>query len=601
MANKILKIVQYLLLLVIIVTLGYGIYGQIYLADEKTEDMSFCQPLDTIWYRVWADGTREEIKVPSSQKMKDVKVDIVETVLYDEIDKGACISFLSSKQDIKIYIDGQLRESYSTKDTRLFGKTSVGKYIFVELDSEDAGKVLRIEMSSDSKYLGTVKQVYYGDKLGIWMKYVKSNLASLVIPIISLFIAFATIVVSIIYNLRTKKTVSVFYYALAVMLMSLWILSISSIRQLMFNNITVIHDVSIVLVTLYLVPLSIYFNRLQNGRYKMVHSVFALATLIYGVSVNTLVVLNLVDSSNIALLNFTVIGIAIVLFIATWCLDIRDKKIGEYKDVAIGFLILCVTGIIQMAEYLILTVPYEGNVLAIGILISLIISIYHSVCEVQKVNEEKEYLEEKVTLDELKIEKLTYQALETLANTIDAKDKYTNGHSNRVAKYSMEIARRMGKDSDEAIAIYFMGLLHDIGKIGIRDDIINKTNKLTDEEFQVIKNHPVIGHDILKNMTEIPNIEYGARWHHEKYDGTGYPDGLKGEEIPEYARIICVADAYDAMTSTRSYRAAMSQQKVRQEIENGKGKQFDPVIAQIMIDMIDEDKKYTMRDEKGLQ
>ena len=164
----------------------------------------------------------------------------------------------------------------------------------------------------------------------------------------------------------------------------------------------------------------------------------------------------------------------------------------------------------------------------------------------------------------------------------------------------MEIARRMGKDEDEAIAIYFMGLLHDIGKIGIRDDIINKTKKLSEEEFGIIKNHPVIGHDILKNMTEIPNIEYGARWHHEKYDGSGYPDGLKGEEIPEYARIICVADAYDAMTSTRSYRAAMKQRKVREEIENGKGKQFDPIIAQIMIDMIDEDVKYTMRDEKGL-
>ena len=127
-----------------------------------------------------------------------------------------------------------------------------------------------------------------------------------------------------------------------------------------------------------------------------------------------------------------------------------------------------------------------------------------------------------------------------------------------------------------------------------------KLMALSDEEFQVIKNHPVIGHDILKNMTEIPNIEYGARWHHEKYDGTGYPDGLSGEEIPEYARIICVADAYDAMTSTRSYRAAMSQEKVRHEIEEGKGKQFDPIIAQIMIEMIDEDETYTMREEKGL-
>ena len=110
----------------------------------------------------------------------------------------------------------------------------------------------------------------------------------------------------------------------------------------------------------------------------------------------------------------------------------------------------------------------------------------------------------------------------------------------------------------------------------------------------VIKNHPVIGYDILKAMTEIPNIQYGARWHHERYDGTGYPDGLKGEEIPEYARIICVADAYDAMTSKRSYRSAMSQDRVRSEIENGKGKQFDPIIANVMLEMIDEDTEYNM-------
>lgn len=600
MANKILRIVKYILLLVIIVTLGYGIYGQIYLANERTEDMTFCQPLNTKWYRVWEDGSREEIKLPSSKKIEKGKVDVVETVLYDEIVKGACVSIISSKQDVNVYIDDELRETYSTKDTRLFGKTSVGRYIFVELDKDDAGKVLRIEMTSDSKYSGTVKQVYYGDKLGIWLSYVKSNIASIIIPLILLFISFAAIVVSFIYYLRTKKTVSVFYYAVAVLLISLWILTISSMRQLIFSNITVIHDVSIVLTTLYLVPLSIYFNRLQSGRYKLVHSIYALVALLYCIGVNIFVVLNYVDTSSTAGSNFVIIGIAIAMFVVTLCLDIKNGKIEEYKDVAIGFLILCITGIIQMAVYLVATVPYEGNAISIGILISLIISIYHSVREIKKVSDEKDFLEEKVTVNQLKIEKLTYQALETLANTIDAKDKYTNGHSNRVAKYSMEIAKRMGKDEDEAISIYFMGLLHDIGKIGIRDDIINKTNALSDEEFQVIKNHPVIGHDILKNMTEIPNIEYGARWHHEKYDGSGYPDGLKGEEIPEYARIICVADAYDAMTSTRSYRAAMNQKKVKREIEEGKGKQFDPIIAQVMIDMIDEDEKYTMRDEKGL-
>ena len=134
------------------------------------------------------------------------------------------------------------------------------------------------------------------------------------------------------------------------------------------------------------------------------------------------------------------------------------------------------------------------------------------------------------------------------------------------------------------------GMLHDIGKIGISNEIINKTGKLTDEGVRNHKTHPSIGGDILSNISEIPNIAIGARWHHERYDGKGYPDGLKGKDIPELARIIGVADAYDANDIKRSYRDVLSQEIVRLEIEKGKGTQFDPVFAEIMLEMIDEDK-----------
>ena len=144
--------------------------------------------------------------------------------------------------------------------------------------------------------------------------------------------------------------------------------------------------------------------------------------------------------------------------------------------------------------------------------------------------------------------------------------------------------------------IYFMGLLHDIGKIGIPDSIINKKGKLTDEEYAVIKTHPAIGSDVLKNITEMPGLYCGARWHHERYDGNGYPDGIKGEDIPIEARIIAVADAYDAMSSKRSYRDIMPQEKIRAEIVRVRGTQLDPKLADIMIGMIDEDKDYKMRE-----
>ena len=194
-------------------------------------------------------------------------------------------------------------------------------------------------------------------------------------------------------------------------------------------------------------------------------------------------------------------------------------------------------------------------------------------------------------------ENLSLRIVQTLAEAIDAKDNYTNGHSGRVAKYTREIARRFGYSQKRQDEIYMMGLLHDVGKIGVPDAVINKPARLTEEEYAQIKTHPVMGDRILKNIRERPKLAVGARWHHERYDGTGYPDGLSGDKIPEEARIIAVADAYDAMTSRRSYRGILSQDTVRNEIKNGKGKQFDPAFADIMLDMIEEDKDYILREK----
>jgi HD-GYP domain-containing protein (c-di-GMP phosphodiesterase class II) len=152
--------------------------------------------------------------------------------------------------------------------------------------------------------------------------------------------------------------------------------------------------------------------------------------------------------------------------------------------------------------------------------------------------------------------------------------------------------RRAGEKEQEEI--YELGLLHDIGKIGVSEEIINKEGRLTDEEFDEIKKHTLTGWEILKTITEIPWLSKGARWHHERYDGNGYPDGLKGKEIPEEARIICLADSYDAMTSKRSYSVPKSQKEVRDEIVRCSGTQFDPDIAIYLLEMIDEDTEFKL-------
>lgn len=206
-------------------------------------------------------------------------------------------------------------------------------------------------------------------------------------------------------------------------------------------------------------------------------------------------------------------------------------------------------------------------------------------------------LEQEVANKAQENESLSFHVIKTLADAIDAKDTYTNGHSGRVAGYSLEIAKRAGYSSKRQDEIYMMALLHDVGKIGVPDTLINKRGRLDEDEFSLMKNHPVVGAKILENIKEMPGLAVGARWHHERFDGQGYPDGLEGYEIPEEARIIAVADAYDAMTSNRSYRSIMTQEAVREQIAKGAGTQFDPKFAKIMLEIIDEDVDYKLHEK----
>lgn len=198
--------------------------------------------------------------------------------------------------------------------------------------------------------------------------------------------------------------------------------------------------------------------------------------------------------------------------------------------------------------------------------------------EIQVANRTKELDEEKRSYEEL-----TLETLSSLANVIDAKDHYTNGHSFRVAAYSMGIARELGLSFQECEHIYFAGLIHDVGKIGINESILTKPGKLDPEEFAIVQSHSALGGDILKGIKAFPVFEHVARSHHERYDGNGYPDKLKGEDIPFAARIVTVADTFDAMTSDRSYRKALSDEIAIKELHDHNGTQFDPRMVEAFL------------------
>ncbi len=186
------------------------------------------------------------------------------------------------------------------------------------------------------------------------------------------------------------------------------------------------------------------------------------------------------------------------------------------------------------------------------------------------------------------VEDLALQTILAIARAIDAKDEYTQGHSQRVATYSCALAEYMGWSEADCDNIYHIALLHDVGKIGVPDSVLKKSGPLTDEEFAQMRRHPDIGADILKTIRSLKGIETGTRFHHERYDGKGYPNGLKGDEIPLIARIICVADTFDAMTSTRCYRKRLDMDVARAELRRCAGTQFDPAIVEEFLAMLDE-------------
>ena len=214
-------------------------------------------------------------------------------------------------------------------------------------------------------------------------------------------------------------------------------------------------------------------------------------------------------------------------------------------------------------------------------------SVLFEIEHTNKLTEEVERQTAVVKEQSRRIEQMSFQTIQTLANAIDAKDPYTKGHSARVSRYAVLIAEELGWEKDRIEDLKYAAMLHDIGKIGVPDSILNSPRRLTDVEFEIIKSHTTMGRDILKDKIMIRSADDVAGGHHERYDGKGYPLGLKGEEISEESRIVAVADAFDAMSSDRVYRKACNSEHIRSELKNGRGKQFDPAIVDIFMSLWD--------------
>ena len=536
-----------------------------------------------------------QINIPGKYEVKPGHTMIISTTLPKDYNETS-FAIRSSLQDVKFYVDNTLRKEYSTKDTRLAGKNSASRYIFCPTTYKDAGKTLRIELTTyTSNYSGVVNEIYCGSEIDIWQHIYSDYKMS---TFIAFFILFAGIT-SVLFGSALKFTYhtnfSTEYLGWCMIMGAIWMLGESKIRQILVPNASSLASLCFVMIMLSPLPILFYADSIQNGKHRKLYKYIGYIALLNFVVSSILYLTKVKDYiETLPVAQCILICVFIMVFIHLYqYIHSTSKSRSDYFLLFGLFLVLICVAIEGISVYFVSMV--SGLFTGIGMIILLLANIVRTIHKIHVVEQTRHQKELEIEKKENK--KITLQMMQSLSTTIEAKDEYTRGHSRRVAQYAALIAKNLGWTDQEIENIKSCAYLHDIGKIGIPDQILNKPGQLTEDEFNLIKQHPIIGQDILKDITIIPHLGEVTRSHHEHYDGTGYPDGLKGNEIPIQARIITLADSYDAMNSKRIYRNALSFNQIKEEIEKNAGTQFDPEITQIFLKLMDDGSLFNLEHE----
>ncbi|MGO5543100.1 bifunctional diguanylate cyclase/phosphohydrolase [Blautia sp. HCP3S3_H10_1] len=579
---------RYFFYILMLAILGWFLYMQIFGTDERTPDTNSGSVLYSgtfTWQK--ADGTSEEITVPGDYNLPAGQTMVITTILPLDFNETS-FAIRSSLQDVDFYVGGELRERYNTHDTRLVGKNSASRYVFCPVSSEDAGKELRIELTTyTTNYSGIVNSVYCGNKADIWQAIFNQFGLPTYIAFFILFAGLITISFSFALGAIYHTRFDMEYLGWCMVMGAIWMLGESKIRQLLVPNASSLGSLCFVMIMLCPIPLLLYADSVQQGLHRRLYRYIggiAVLNFVVCTSLTALGIADYIETLPVAHIILTVTFLTIFIHL---CLYIRTSQSRTDHLLLLGLLLALLCVAVEMISAYFVPV-LSGIFIGIGMLILFFVNIIRTSSHVQdmELQRQKQELLEK----QKQTEKMSLQMMQTLATTIEAKDEYTRGHSHRVAEYSALIAKELGWAPEDVEHIRHATYLHDIGKIGIPDQILNKPSRLTDEEYNLIKRHTVIGAEILKDVTLIPHVIEIARNHHERFDGKGYPDGLTGTDIPLHARIVAVADSYDAMNSRRIYRNALPIEMIREEISKNRGTQFDPEIADVFLKLLNENR-----------
>ena len=590
------RIKRHLFYILMVVSLGsvcvLQFFGPTEHNNSKTEEALLYQG-EFVWEKT--DGSREMIEVPGKFEVPAKTTMTIITQLPENYTESM-LAIRSSLQSVRFYVDGELRAEYDTSEERVVGKNSASCYVFCPTSAEDAGKEVRIELQTNTnKYSGVVNAVYCGNAVEIWGYLFRTYGLETIIAFFLLFAGIVTIIFGFSLGIAYQTKFDMEYLGWCVFVAAVWMLGESKMRQLFVPNPSALSTLCFVMIMLSPIAIGYYMDTLLKGRYRKIFGVVENIAFLNLLICSVLHILGIVDYiESLPVAHMILVGTVLIVFITMIC-DLKRGYVSEkYTFLSI---ILAMAAAVTESLLVYFRVSTSGIFIGTGMLILLCTNLLKTIRNIQKMESQRQRAE--MNKRRKQMETMSLQMMQTLSTTIEAKDEYTRGHSHRVAEYAALIAEELGWDKKEIKNLKNAAHLHDIGKICIPDNILNKPTRLTEEEFQVIKEHTVIGAEILKNITLISHVKEVARSHHERYDGMGYPDGLKGEEIPLYARVITVADSYDAMKSRRIYRNPLDDQIIYNEIARNCGSQFDPQIAGVFLKMLNEN-RVVIREECAL-
>lgn len=390
MGNRKIDILKWIFGLMLLAVGTYFVLGEMFLPVDSPGRNYTCETYEGEWLLIREDGTREEITIPGKYPAGKNERITIESVLPDTLENGRFLCFRSSKQDVEMYVDGVLRETYTTEDSRLFGNTSAVAYVFLQVNKEDAGKLLTINTRTDSSYSGIFYTIYYGDRMGIWSRFFSKDGGELIFAFFILLLGVISLLGSAAVRICFHKKTELEVLGWGVFLVAVWLITNSAFRQLLFPNISVIGDITFFMVMLLPFPFVAYIDEVQGKRYHKWFSVVICIEFVNSLVCTVMHVTNYKDFADTIVYMALVCFLAIFSILVTFVMDLVKGRMKEYWLVSLGIAGSCLGATIQLILYFERTQPFNGIMVALGLIFLLIVSTFNTIRNILEEEKQKQ-------------------------------------------------------------------------------------------------------------------------------------------------------------------------------------------------------------------